>query len=101
VDANPVLMHRIERVALFGSYLTRKSILGDLDVAVELSAIEGRDHAALFAAFPIPDHAHPLDRLHWPEVVAKCSLRVAPQVHALFWQVLASKELSCRLIFRA
>lgn len=100
VNADDRMLHVIERVALFGSYMGAKAKLGDLDVAVLLSErSDPVDRQAFERAFPIPAHAGDLDRLFWPDVVAKCSLRVHPAVHTLFWNVIEARDLPHRVIY--
>lgn len=100
VNNNALMKHRIGRVALFGSVMTDKKILGDLDVGVEV--IE-RDRPfcmdAFLARYPIPSHAPGLDRLFWPAVVAKCTLRVHSSVQTSFWPVVMKSGGPYKMIF--
>ncbi|WP_252257511.1 hypothetical protein [Erythrobacter aurantius] len=100
VNASPLMRHSIGRVALFGSVLSHRHKLGDLDVAVELIEREGEfDTAAFLARYPVPVNAPVFDRLHWPAVVAKCELRVHPAVHTTFFDFVIARDLPHKLIF--
>jgi len=71
VDADPQYLYGVSRLAVFGSYLTDKSKLGDIDIAVELGPKERRTslHWQLCEAqrAEAPGHYGSIERLFWPE----------------------------------
>ena len=83
INSDPTMMYRVAVLAVFGSYLTEKSVLGDLDIALGLKMLwtpETYDDCReiLTAAYPMPKSvaADFMERLGWPETVVRRRLKV-------------------------
>jgi hypothetical protein len=87
VNNSAVFKHTIGRVAIFGSVLTAKTVLGDLDIAVELLTREQHDAAAFVRIYPLPPGLSRYPQL-WENYVTYRELQVHPLVNFLPWQFL-------------
>ena len=78
VDADPQYLYGISRLVIFGSYLTGKEKLGDIDIAVELGPKE-RHPPAHWKLVEEQRQAAPLgnmlEQLDWPEQKVRKALR--------------------------
>lgn len=75
INADPIPWYDVTRVSVFGSYLSLKPVLGDLDIAIRLTARwdEGTDgFTRAWQSFPADCPAplsiarSHLDLIHWP-----------------------------------
>jgi hypothetical protein len=86
INADDRMLWRVSRVSVFGSYLTDKPMLGDLDIGLRLVMQPGgvdADKGALFRAqFPPPEHIRRdwFGRLCWPETYVRRRLRVGRNI---------------------
>ncbi len=74
INTSSLHSYRVTRLAVFGSYLSDSSDLGDLDIAYELEGVwttETWDEVRkrTLEAFPPPQSANKMRRLCWPEEV--------------------------------
>lgn len=85
LNADPTMMHSVARLSVFGSYLTDKPVLGDLDIAVLLNArwdsnVKGQWEAMrttfLAAHPPAPSRSDYMSKLLWPQLYIFRRLRV-------------------------
>src|SRR5687768_2958342 len=73
MNADPRYLHQIHRLAVFGSFLTAKPTLGDLDIGADFSlrAIPKteEEQAAFHRQFPAPAYIMQnwFARMFWPE----------------------------------
>ena len=78
VDADPQYLYGVSRLAVFGSYLTSKEKLGDIDIAVELGPKE-RHPATHWKLVEEQRQTAPrgnmLEQLSWPEIKVQKALR--------------------------
>jgi hypothetical protein len=81
IDADPQYLYGISRLAVFGSYLTAKDKLGDIDIAVELGPKE-RDPERHWKACDEQRKNGPrgqsfIESISWPELRVIQALRCA------------------------
>jgi hypothetical protein len=78
VDSDPQYLYGISRMAVFGSYLTGKEKLGDIDIALELGPKE-RDPPTHWKLAEEQIQAAPrgnmIERLYWPQSRVRNALR--------------------------
>jgi predicted nucleotidyltransferase len=78
VDADPQYLYGVSRLAVFGSYLTSKEKLGDIDIAVELGPKE-RHPPTHWKLVEEQRQAAPrgsmIEQLYWPEHRVMTALR--------------------------
>ena len=78
IDADPQYLYGISRLAVFGSYLTGKEKLGDIDIAVELGPKE-RHPPTHWKLAELQRQESPrggmLEMLDWPESKVRKALR--------------------------
>jgi hypothetical protein len=83
VNADPYFLYQVRKVLLFGSYLSKKETLGDLDLAIELAPKEGnkerfeklvmqRSRDAVRGGRRFPTF---IDELAWPETEVRRFLK--------------------------
>lgn len=109
INADPRMMHWVTRLSVFGSYLTDKPVLGDLDVAFELKGRwRGKEDAGynemrkrFLMDFPPPDSIASdfMARLFWPGQVVVRRLRVGRNISFHEHSELALLECPSRLLF--
>lgn len=85
INASGHHSYRVVRLAVFGSYLSESSDLGDLDIAYELEAVWTTETAdevwqRTLQAFPPPHSADWVRRLGWPEEVVLSKIAVSKRV---------------------
>lgn len=83
VNANPYFLYQVSKVILFGSYLSKKQALGDVDLAIQLSPKEPnkgrfeklvmqRSRDAVKSGRQFPTY---IDELAWPETEVRRFLK--------------------------
>lgn len=84
VNSNSDLVYKVESVKVFGSYLSEKEILGDIDIAIKLEKKGTReefksksDERIIFAHKNGRTFSNFIDQLYWPyqEVMLQLSTR--------------------------
>lgn len=98
LNADPRYQHFVNRIAVFGSYLGDKPVLGDLDVAMDWQTRGPRcadDFESFNAHFPPPPYvaASFVDALFWPEVKFVREMKVGRGMRLHAFDELA--ELGC------
>lgn len=107
MNADPRYLHRVDRLAVFGSFLTDKPTLGDLDIFADLRVRvvpkTDEDNARFRRHFPPPDYIRRdfMSRLFWPELKFRRDLRIGPGMHIHDWDELERLGCPYRLIFEA
>lgn len=106
INADPAMMHRVTVLAVFGSYLTDKAVLGDLDMAYGFKALwtpETYDERrkGLVAVYPFPKSVASdfAQRLFWPERLMRRRLKVGRGISLHDFSELALLGCPYRIIF--
>jgi hypothetical protein len=100
-NVNPWLLHRIDCIALFGSYVnSKRNAIGDLDVAIRLKLIPGRSIDDFMLEYPRPA-GHPEERAaKWPMWGAAAAIHmVSPHIHVNLWDFIEDHAVPHRVIW--
>ncbi|MHA6768076.1 hypothetical protein [Sphingobium ummariense] len=83
VNADPTMIHRVTLLAVFGSYLGDKPVLGDLDIAIKFDALWEPDTYKARRRQFMEDHPPPeyvrrdyFGRMFWPETVLRRRMKI-------------------------
>lgn len=104
INADPELMHSVARVAVFGSYLGDKQVLGDLDIAVDLDPRWGHGewdewYGCFMEEHPAPRYYDYIARLGWPESFVLRMLKVGRGISLHPFSDLEACGFEHRIIF--
>ena len=97
-------LHYVLRLAVFGSFLASKQLLGDVDIFVEIAARRQRDQIdwlQFVLDFPLPRYlARDRDgRMHWPKIKLLRELKIGRGMHLHDWNELKVLDCNHRVIW--